>query len=83
MKTLSNLVGCSTYLVSDNTSNRCNFHGLVECNDDLLDELKCGTEVGLQDVNPRVLQTFRDNDVDLNEYTHCIIVGNDYYLSWE
>lgn len=83
MKTLSNLVGCSTYLVSDNTSNRCNFHGLVECNDELIETLKGGKEVELKDVDARILQTFRDNDVDLNDYTHCIIVGDEYYLSWE
>lgn len=80
MKTLSNLLGCSTYLVSDNTGNRYNFHGLVECNDETL---KGGKEVELKDVDARILQTFRDNDVDLNDYTHCIIVGDEYYLSWE
>lgn len=83
MKKLNNLIGCSTYLVSDAPNNRYTFFGLVECNDDLLDELKRGTEVELQDVDARILQTFRDNDVDLNDYTHCIIVGDEYYLSWE
>lgn len=73
MKTLSNLVGCSTYLASDNESNRFNFHGLVECDDELIETLKGGTEVELKDVNPRILETFKDNDVNLGDYTHCII----------
>lgn len=83
MKTLSNLFGCSTYCLSDNASNRLTFHGLVECNDQLIEELKDGLEVELSDVEERVLNTFKDNDVDLNNYTHCIVVGNEFYLTWE
>ena len=83
MKTLSNLVGCSTYFASDSGNNRCNFHGLVECDDELIETLKGGTEVELKDVDSRILETFKDNDVNLGDYTHCIIVGDEYYLSWE
>jgi hypothetical protein len=83
MRTLSNLIGCSTYLVSDNISKRRNFHGLVECDDELIETLKGGTEVELKDVDSRILETFKDNDVNLSDYTHCIIVGDEYYLSWE
>lgn len=83
MKTLSNLIGCSTYLASDNMSNRRNFHGLVECDNELIETLKGGIEVELKDVDPRILETFEDNDVNLGDYTHCIIVGDEYYLSWE
>lgn len=45
--------------------------------------LKGGTEVELLDVEERILETFKDNDVNLGDYTHCIIVGDEYYLSWE
>lgn len=83
MKTLSNLVGCSTYGILDTPSNRRTFLGLVECDNELLDMLKGGTEVELQDVEERILETFKDNDVNLSDYTHCIIVGDEYYLSWE
>lgn len=84
MKTLSNLIGCSTYCVSDSVNNRYNFHGLVECDDELIETLKGGgTEVELKDVEERILETFKDNDVNLNDYTHCIIVGDEYYLSWK
>mgnify|MGYP000755837197 FL=1 len=82
MKTLSNLIGCNTYWESDSENNRYNFHGLVECDDELIETLKGGTEVELKDVEERILETFKDNDVNLNDYTHCIIVGNEYYLSW-
>lgn len=83
MKTISSLIGCSTYLVSDSESNRFNYCGLVECSEELIESLKSGIEVEIESVNDRVLEVFEDNDVDLNDYTHCIILGDDYYLTWE
>lgn len=83
MKTYSNLFGCSTFCVSDSENNRRNFHGLVDCDEELMEYLKNGEEIELSNVEDRILEVFKDNDVDLSDYTHCIKVGDEYYLTWE
>lgn len=83
MKTYSNLWGCSTYAVLDSSDHRHTFLGLVECNDDTMEVLKNGIEIKLSDIEQDILDTFRDNDVDLNNFTHCIQVDDLYFLTWE
>lgn len=83
MKTYSNLFGCSTYGVLDSASYRHTFLGLVECNDKLMETLKSGIEIKLSDVEKEILEVFQNNGVNLDNYTHCIRVGNDFYLTWE
>lgn len=83
MKTYSNLFGCSTYCVSDSANNRCNFQGLVDCDEELMEYLQNEEEIELSDVEDRILEVFRNNGVDLSNYTHCIKVGDEYYLTWE
>ena len=83
MKTYNNLFGCNTYCVSDSENNKRNFHGLADCDEELMEYLKNGVEVKLSDIENRILDVFRDNGVDLSGYTHCIKMGDEYYLTWE
>lgn len=80
---LSNMLGCQTYCISDSPSNRYCFIGLIECNEKLIEVFKKGITVKLKYVEKRVLDTFTDNGVDLSNYTHCIIVKQDFYLAWQ
>ena len=36
----------------------------------------------LKYVEKRVLDTFKENGVDLDNYTHCVIVKRNFYLAW-
>lgn len=41
-----------------------------------------GIIVKLKHVEKRVLDTFKENGVDLDNYTHCVIVKRNFYLAW-
>lgn len=80
--TLSNMLGCQTYCISDSPSNRYCLIGPIECNEKLIEVFKKGITVKLKYVEKRVLDTFTDNGIDLSNYTHCIIVKRNFYLAW-
>ena len=79
---LSNMLGCQTYCISDSPSNRYCFIGPIECNGKLIEEFRKGIIVKLKHVEKRVLDTFKENGVDLDNYTHCVIVKRNFYLAW-
>jgi len=79
---LSNMLGCQTYCISDNPSNRYCLIGPIECNEKMLEELQKGIIVKLKYVEKRVLDTFADNGIDLDGYPYCIIVKRNFYLAW-
>lgn len=81
--TLSNMLGCQTYCISDSPSNRYCLIGPIECNEKLIEVFKKGITVKLKYVEKRVLDTFTDNGIDLSNYTHCIIVKRNFYLAWQ
>lgn len=76
---LSNMLGCQTYCISDSPSNRYCFIGPIECNGKLIEEFRKGIIVKLKHVEKRVLDTFKENGVDLDNYTHCVIVKRNFY----
>ena len=79
---LSNMFGCDTYCICDSSSNRHCFIGPIECNGKLIEEFRKGIIVKLKYVEKRVLDTFKENGVDLDNYTHCVIVKRNFYLAW-
>ena len=79
---LSNMFGCDTYCICDSSSNRYCFIGPIECNGKLIEEFRKGIIVKLKHVEKRVLDTFKENGVDLDNYTHCVIVTRNFYLAW-
>lgn len=81
--TLSNMLGCQTYCISDSPSNRYCLIGPIECDEKLIEVFKKGITVKLKYVEKRVLDTFTDNGIDLSNYTHCIIVKRNFYLAWQ
>lgn len=48
-----------------------------------METLKSGIEIKLSDVEKEILEVFQNNGVNLDNYTHCIRVGNDFYLTWK
>jgi hypothetical protein len=58
------------------------FIGPIECNGKLIEEFRKGIIVKLKYVEKRVLDTFKENGVDLDNYTHCVIVKRNFYLAW-
>lgn len=52
------------------------------CNGKLIEEFRKGIIVKLKHVEKRVLDTFKENGVDLDNYTHCVIVKRNFYLAW-
>lgn len=76
--TLSNMLGCQTYCISDSPSNRYCLIGPIECNEKLIEVFKKEITVKLKYVEKRVLDTFTDNGIDLSNYTHCIIVKRNF-----
>ncbi len=47
----------------------------------LIEEFRKGIIVKLKYVEKRVLDTFKENGVDLDNYTHCVIVKRNFYLA--
>lgn len=68
--------------ISDSPSNRYCFIGPIECNGKLIEEFRKGIIVKLKHVEKRVLDTFKENGVDLDNYTHRVIVKRNFYLAW-
>ena len=56
MKTLENLIGDSTYMVTDNVSNRFNFFGLIEVTPELVQEAENVVEWDLTEDLPEDVQ---------------------------
>jgi len=90
MKALQNLIGNSTYMVTDNVSNRFNFFGLIEVTPELAETPERYTEWGLaqelpQDVR-RALAVMAENGVNLEDYTGVVTFDYDdntyYLLTW-
>lgn len=93
MKTLQNLIGDSTYLVTDNVSNRFNFFGLIEVDQNLIgiaEKAEAYTEWSLAEELPedvqRAANVMAENDVTLNEFTGIVTFDDGdatyYLLTW-
>ena len=90
MKTLENLIGNSTYMVTDSINNRFNFFGLIEVTPELVEEAENVvewdfTECVTRDVH-RALEVMAENSVSLEDYTGVVTfdAGEEtyYLLTW-
>lgn len=93
MKTLERLIGDSTYMVTDNVSNRFNFFGLIEvdlCFVAMVSSPEGATEWDLTEDLPedvqRALDVMAENSVVLEDYTGVVTFDTDeetlYLLTW-
>jgi len=90
MKALQNLIGNSTYMVTDSEANRFNFFGLIEVTPELAEAPERYTEWELaqelpQDVR-RALAVMAENSVVMDDYTGVVTFDTDeetcYLLTW-
>lgn len=90
MRTLKELIGDSTYMVTDSQTNSYNFHGLVEVDEFLVYIAGNTIEWDLTEDLPehvmRAIDTMVENDVSLEEYTGIISFEDSdssyYLLTW-
>ena len=90
MKTLENLINEKTYQVIDQVSNRFNFCGLVEIDEQLLEDASYAEEFDLNEQLPedvkRAVDTMIENDVKIEDFTAIVRFENDdttyYLLTW-
>lgn len=90
MKTLENLIGNSTYMVTDNVSNRFNFFGLIEVTPELVQGSKNIVEWSLTEDLPedvkRALAVMAENSVVMDDYTGVVTFDTAeetyYLLTW-
>ena len=90
MKTLENLIGNSTYMVTDSINNRFNFFGLIEVTPELVEESENVVEWDLAEDLPedvhRALEVMAENSVSLEDYTGVVTFDHDdgtyYLLTW-
>lgn len=90
MKTLENLIGDSTYMVTDSNANRFNFFGLIEVTPELVQKAKNVvewdfTECVTRDIH-RALEVMAENSVSLNDFTGVVTFDTAeetyYLLTW-
>jgi hypothetical protein len=89
MKTLENLIGNSTYMVTDSI-NRFNFFGLVEVTPELVQEPGNVVEWDLTEDLPedvqRAVDVMAENSVVMDDYTGIVTFDTDeetyYLLTW-
>lgn len=90
MKTLENLIGDSTYMVTDSINNRFNFFGLVEVTPELVEESENVAEWDLTEDLPedvkKAVDVMAENSVDMGDYTGVVTFDTDeetlYLLTW-
>lgn len=90
MKSLENLINDKTYQVIDHPSNRYNFCGLVDIDEQLIVDAENGTEYELTEQLPedvqRAVDTMVMNHVEIDDYTGIVSFENDnttyYLLTW-
>ena len=90
MKALENLIGDSTYMITDNVSNRFNFFGLIEVTPEIVEESKNVVEWNLAGPLPedvkKAVNVMAENDVNLNEFTGIVTFDDGdstcYFLTW-
>lgn len=90
MKTLQNLIGNSTYMVTDNEANRFNFFGLIEVTPEIVEESENVVEWDLTDSLPedvkKAIAVMAENSVPLEDYTGVVTFDADeetyYLLTW-
>lgn len=90
MKTLKNLIGDSTYLVTDNVSNRFNFFGLIEVTPEIVQETENAVEWNLAEELPedvqRAANVMAENSVVLDDFTGIVTFDDGdstyYLLTW-
>jgi hypothetical protein len=90
MKTLENLIGNSTYMVTDSETNRFNFFGLVEVTPELVEESENVAEWDLTEDLPEDVQkavnVMAENSVVMDDYTGIVTFDTAeetcYLLTW-
>ena len=90
MKTLQNLIGDSTYMVTDNEANRFNFFGLIEVTPELVQEAVDAAEWNLTEDLPedvkKAVDVMAENSVVLEDHTGVVTFDTDeetlYLLTW-
>ncbi len=90
MTTLENLMNEKTYQVIDQQSNRFNFCGLIDIDEQLIEDSEDGIEYGLTEQLPedvkRAVDTMIENDVKIEDFTSIIRFENEdttyYLLAW-
>ena len=90
MKTLENLIGNSTYMVTDNEANRFNFFGLIEVTPELVEESENVAEWDLTEDLPEDVQkavnVMAENSVVMDDYTGIVTFDTAeetcYLLTW-
>lgn len=93
MKALQNLIGNSTYMVTDSKTNRFNFFGLIEidlCFVAILEGLEGATEWDFAGSMPedvkKAIAVMAENSVVLEDYTGVVTFGTGeetyYLLTW-
>lgn len=90
MKTLENLIGNSTYMVTDNEANRFNFFGLIEVTPELVEDAENVVEWALTEDLPedvqKALAVMAKNSVVLEDYTGVVTFDHHddtyYLLTW-
>ena len=90
MKTLENLIGDSTYMVTDSEANRFNFFGLIEVTPEIVEESKNAVEWNLAGPLPedvkKAVNVMAENSVVLDDYTGIVTFDTAeetcYFLTW-
>jgi len=90
MKILENLIGNSTYMVTDSENNRFNFFGLIEVTPELVEEAENVVEWDLTADLPEDVQkavcVMAENSVSLNVFPGVVTFDTDeetyYLLTW-
>ena len=90
MKALENLIGDSTYMVTDNVSNRFNFFGLIEVTPELVEESKNVVEWNLAGPLPedvkKAVNVMAENSVVMDDFTGIVTIYTAeeayYLLTW-
>ena len=90
MKTLEKFIGDSTYMVTDNASNRFNFFGLIEVTPELVEDAGNVLEWDLAKPFPedvkRAINVMAENSVVMDDFTGIVTfdTGEEtcYLLTW-